>query len=81
MAEILACCSCEDIKEIVRDIVKEEVKKLFDEEVIHLKTESKKRTKRAPSKYNLFIGDCMKGGGKTMKECTLLWKEKKKEAS
>ena len=49
-----ACCSCEDM----RTIVKEEVKKLFDSEVIKLKTTSRK--KRAPSAYNIFIGKCMK---------------------
>lgn len=70
-----ACCSCESIKDIVREVVKEEVKKLFDEEVIKLKTTTKK--KRAPSAYNIFIGKCMKEEGKTMKICAAEYKKKK----
>lgn len=70
-----ACCSCEDM----RTIVKEEVKKLFDDEIIKLKTTSRK--KRAPSKYNIFIGKCMKEDGKTMKICAAEYKKEKKEAS
>lgn len=69
-----ACCSCEDI----RTMIKEEVKKLFDAEVIKLKTTSRK--KRAPSAYNIFIGKCMKEDSKTMKICAAEYK-KKKEAS
>jgi len=66
-----ACCSCETI----REIVKEEVKKLFDDEIIKLKTTSKK--KRAPSKYNIFIGKCMKEDGKNMKVCAAEYRKEK----
>lgn len=34
------------------------------------------RTKRAPSAYNLFVGDCLKGGA-TMSECAKRWKAQK----
>jgi len=71
-----ACCSCEDIKGIVREIVKE----LFDEKLAKLTTQVKTRTKRAPSAYNIFIGKCMKGDGKTMKQCAVDYKKQKKEA-
>ena len=70
-----SCCTCEAI----REIVKEEVKKLFDEEVIKLKTESTKRRKRAPSAYNKWIGTCMKKPGKDMKQCAAEYKKQKKE--
>lgn len=35
------------------------------------------KKKRKPSKYNLFIGDCMRGGGKDMKSCAVDYKKKK----
>lgn len=35
------------------------------------------KKKRKPSKYNLFIGSCMRGGGKTMKECAAEYKKQK----
>lgn len=35
-----------------------------------------KRTKRPPSVYNLFVGDCLKGGA-TMTECAQRWKAQK----
>lgn len=81
------CCSCEKVKEIVREEIERDreafkkavhdiVDDLFDERVSKLKTD-KKRGKRAPSPYNVFIGTCMKGGGKTMKACTVEWKKKK----
>ncbi len=35
------------------------------------------RSKRAPSKYNLFTASCMKGGEKTMKDCASEWKRQK----
>ena len=59
------CCSCDQVREIVKEVVKEEVKRLFDEEVIKLKTQATTRKKRAPSEYNIFIGKCMKGDGKS----------------
>lgn len=44
-----------------------------------------KKKKRAPSKYNIFIGGCMKGCGKEtepctdrMKSCAIKWKQEKK---
>ena len=36
----------------------------------------KKRSKRAPSEYNIFIGECMKQG-KTMKECAIEYRKRK----
>ena len=71
-----ACCSCENIKTIVKEIVKE----IFDEQLDKLKTQVKTRTKRAPSAYNISIGKCMKGGGKTLKACAVEYKKQKKEA-
>lgn len=69
-----ACCSCEDIKKIVKEIVKEE----FDKAVEELKATrpSGRRVKRAPSKYNIFMGACVKEGG-NFKTCAVKWKEKK----
>ena len=68
-----ACCSCEDIKEIVKETVKE----LFEEKLADLKAHVKTRKKRAPSAYNIFIGKCMKGNGKTMKQCAVEYKKQK----
>jgi len=70
-----ACCSCED----VRSIVKEEIEKIFDAKVDELKgfAKSGKRAKRKPSQYNIFIGKCMKEDNKTMKQCAKEYKEKK----
>lgn len=34
-------------------------------------------TKRAPSAYNLFIGDCMRGTNKNLKTCATEWREQK----
>lgn len=42
---------------------------------------SKKRgekKKREPSAYNIFVGQCMKGGNKGMKQCATEWKEQKR---
>jgi hypothetical protein len=36
------------------------------------------REKRAPSEYNIFIGDCMRGGTKNLKTCALEWKQGRK---
>ena len=36
------------------------------------------KKKRKPSAYNIFIGDCMRGGGKDMKACSVEYKAKKK---
>lgn len=33
--------------------------------------------KRAPSQYNLFIGECMAGGKKDLKSCAGEWREQK----
>lgn len=35
------------------------------------------KKKRKPSKYNIFIGNCMRGGGSDMKSCATEYKEKK----
>ena len=48
---------------------------------VYGKKEKKTRKKRAPSKYNIFMGECVKG--KTgdvkvrFKECAVEWKEEK----
>ena len=70
-----ACCSCENIKTIVKEIVKE----LFDERLAKITTEVKTRKKRNPSKYNIFMGTCVKEGG-NFKTCAVKWNAKKKEA-
>jgi len=83
-----SCCTCEAVREIVKEEIEKDREKLktiihdivddlFDERVTKLKAETKTRKKREPSAYNMFIGKCMKGGGKTMKECTIIWKKKK----
>ena len=41
----------------------------------HVSSTSEKKVKRKPSKYNIFIGDCMRGGGKGMKECAADYRE------
>ena len=58
-------CDCEDIRKIVKEIVTE----LFNERLVKLTTTMKQKKKRAPSQYNIFIGDCMKKQGKNMKTC------------
>lgn len=35
------------------------------------------KKKRKPSKYNIFIGNCMRGGGKDMKTCAVDYKKEK----
>lgn len=35
------------------------------------------KKKRKPSKYNIFIGNCMRGGGSDMKTCAVEYKKKK----
>jgi hypothetical protein len=37
---------------------------------------SRGRGKRAPSKYNIFVGSCMKQG-KPLKQCAADWKQRK----
>jgi len=67
------CCSCEEVKKIVKEVIKEE----FNKAVEDLKaTRPGKRTKRAPSKYNIFMGECVKKGGNS-KTCAVDWKKKK----
>lgn len=39
------------------------------------------RKKRQPSKYNRFIGKCMKGTGKTMKACAVEYKQAKSDGT
>jgi len=36
-----------------------------------------KKKKRKPSAYNNFIGQCMKGTGKGIKDCAVDWRSKK----
>jgi hypothetical protein len=35
------------------------------------------KKKRAPSDYNIFIGECMKEPGNDMKACVIKWNDKK----
>lgn len=65
-------CSCEDIKKIVKEIVTE----VFQQRMAEVKT----KKKRAPSKYNLFVGTCMKQPGENMKTCAAKYKAQKKTA-
>lgn len=43
----------------------------------HVSSADGKKGKRKPSKYNVFIGNCMRGGGKGMKECAADYREQK----
>lgn len=61
-------CSCVEIMQEIKEI-KDMLRSLLNEG-------AKSKRKRKPSRYNIFIGECMKSG-KTMKECALLYKEKK----
>ena len=67
-----ACCSCEDIKKII----KEEFGKAVEE--LKATRPAGRRAKRAPSKDNIFIGKCMKQDGKNMKICAAEYKKEKK---
>lgn len=48
---------------------------------VYGKKEKKTRKKRAPSEYNIFIGECIKAGEgpvpERMKACAIDWKEEK----
>ena len=59
--------------------IKELMAKLDDLHVLFEKKRTSPTTgkKRRPSKYNLFIGKCMKGTGKTMKQCASEYKAAK----
>ena len=70
-----ACCSCEDVRKIVKEIVKEEFTKAV-EELKATRPSGKQRVKRAPSKYNIFMGECVKEGG-DFRSCAKDWKKKK----
>ena len=63
---------CSDIKEDLQ-----EIKELLVEILSKEKSSRGTRKKRAPSKYNLFIGKCMKEDGKDMKSCALEYKKNK----
>jgi hypothetical protein len=58
-------CSCDEIRQMVKEIVNE----IFNERLVKLTTEMKTKRKRKPSSYNLFVGKCMKEPGKNMKVC------------
>lgn len=47
---------------------------------MELEEEARRRSrgKRAPSAYNIFIGECMKGTGKDLKTCAVEWKDQKR---
>lgn len=44
---------------------------------MRLAPEKGQKVKRAPSAYNIYIGDCMRGGKSDLKTCALEWKKKK----
>ncbi len=71
--EEIGSCSCEAIEDIVRRVVSEELSKI--------KTTS--RGKRKPSKYNLFMKECIKGKEGAIQDrfraCALEYKEKKEK--
>ena len=54
----------------------QEIKDLLLEILAKEEASGKTRKKRSPSKYNIFIGKCMKEG-KGMKQCALEYKKKK----
>ena len=73
------CCSCEGIKKIVKDVVKEE----FNKAVTELKTTRPGRTKeRKRSKWQLFLKECIPKKMELpfkdrVKACSVEWKKKK----
>jgi len=73
----MAECSCDMVQQIVGEAVNE-IRGMLESLRATLETQqmSAKRSKRAPSEYNLFIGECMKGGG-SMKDCALRYKSQK----
>ena len=38
---------------------------------------SQKRERRRPSAYNLYIGECLKRGDRSMKQCALEWRQRR----
>jgi len=50
-----ACCSCEDIKKIIKDVVKEE----FNKAVTELKATRPGKKERKLSKWQIFLKECI----------------------
>lgn len=69
--------------EIIRSVI--EQLPLCDETIAVIETEEahekevpeKKKKKRKPSAYNIFMGKCMKEEKKSMKECAAVYKQRK----
>jgi len=66
-------CSCDQIKQIVKEVVKD----AFQQKMTEVKTEGKTRTKRKPSQYNIFMGNCIKKKEGNFKTCAAKYKEQK----
>ncbi len=64
-------CSCSDLTQKL-DMIIEELNIIKE----GMATNNPKKKKRAPSKYNLYIGHCMKEG-RGMKECAIEYKKEK----
>jgi len=76
-------CMSKELREIIlSDAPREIIKELEDVDICledkWLEFESGKKGKRKPSKYNQFIGTCMKDGN-GMKDCAGKWRSKKRE--
>ena len=81
----MACKSClgSEIKEVILDkypglkAILEEIPDCKKTAGIELCSNQRTGGKRAPSEYNIFIGECMKSG-KNMKECATAYRERGK---
>ena len=62
-----------------KEMLEEIIDKKLQEKLQNLNTGENNGTKkkRAPSEYNIFIGECMKEPGNDMKACVAKWNEKK----
>jgi len=73
-----ACCSCEDVKKIMKEIVKEE----FDKAVEELKATRPGKKARVLSKWQLFLKECIPKKQdlpfkERIKACSVEYKKKK----
>lgn len=65
-------------RELMEDVIDERLEEKLSA-IQFDKNNGNNKKKRAPSKYNLFIGDCMKEDGMDMKACVKRWNEEKKK--
>lgn len=74
----MECCSCEEIRAILEDF-------LTRLQAITEAKAKRTRTKRAPSAYNIFMGECVKELGSDVpiqerfKACAVKYKELKEK--